>query len=215
MGPLSRARAAFSVAGVVAAGLMLAPAASLAQPAEAEPWVLPRTADGQPDLQGVWSNNSATPLERPESLGDQAVLTDEELARAKARYAELFAEGAGDAAFADRVFTTALGDQDAFSYGDGSPGNYKPVLVGRPRVRSSHVAGGGPTDRPAPTTDPLGTSGCRRACGTVGTTSCFVLHRQATQRALYFCRHAEPVPPATTPTTRSCRPPTMWCSSTR
>ena len=117
-------RTAFSVVGIVALGLMVAPATSLAQPAEAESWVLPRTADGQPDLQGVWSNNAATPLERPESLGDKAVLTDEELARAKARYAELFAAGESDAAFADRVFTTALGDQEAFASTDGSTGNY-------------------------------------------------------------------------------------------
>ena len=103
---------------------MLVPATSVAQPAEAEPWVVPQTADGQPDLQGVWSNNSATPLERPESLGDQAVLTDEELARAKARYAQLFAAGESDAAFAHRVFTAALGDQEAFSSTDGSTGNY-------------------------------------------------------------------------------------------
>ncbi len=117
-------RTALSVAGVAATGLVFIPTASLAQPTEAESWVVPRTADGRPDLQGVWSNNSATPLERPESLGDQAVLTDEELARAKARYAEHFAAGAGDAAFADRVFTTALGDQDGFSYGDATTGNY-------------------------------------------------------------------------------------------
>ena len=28
----------------------------------------PRTPDGQPDLQGVWLNASATPLERPKAL---------------------------------------------------------------------------------------------------------------------------------------------------
>ena len=153
MGPLSRARAAFSVAGVVAAGLMLAPVASLAQPAEAEPWVLPRTADGQPDLQGVWSNNLATPLERPESLGDKAVLTDEELTRARARYAELFAAGEGDAAFADRVFTTAVGDGDGFSYGDGSPGNYNQFwLVDREFDHRTSLVVDPPTGRLPPLT---------------------------------------------------------------
>ena len=28
-------------------------------------WSQPRTPDGQPDLQGVWSNATLTPLERP------------------------------------------------------------------------------------------------------------------------------------------------------
>ena len=117
-------RTAVFVIGVLAAGLPLAPGAGRAQPAEAEPWVLPRTADGQPDLQGIWSNNSATPLERPEALGDQAELTEEELARARERYAQIFGSGDGDAAFGDRVFTTAIGDESAFEYGNGSAGNY-------------------------------------------------------------------------------------------
>ena len=40
----------------------------------------PRTAWGQPDLQGVWDFRTITPMERPEDLGEQAFLTDEEAA---------------------------------------------------------------------------------------------------------------------------------------
>jgi len=38
----------------------------------------PRTPWGQPDLQGVWTNSTTTPLERPADLADKAVLTEEE-----------------------------------------------------------------------------------------------------------------------------------------
>ena len=40
----------------------------------------PRTAWGQPDLQGVWDFRSITPMERPEELADQEFLTEEEAA---------------------------------------------------------------------------------------------------------------------------------------
>ena len=121
---MNQSRTAWWAALAVVAGAMAAaPAASLAQAGE-EPWTLPRTPDGRPDLQGVWANNTATPLERPEALGDKAVLTDEELARLEARYAEIFASGESDAAFADSVFTAALGDDDSFSSRDAATGNY-------------------------------------------------------------------------------------------
>ncbi len=42
---------------------------------------VPQTAWGAPDLQGVWDFRTITPLERPEDLGDQAVLTVEEAAQ--------------------------------------------------------------------------------------------------------------------------------------
>jgi hypothetical protein len=40
--------------------------------------LLPRTPDGKPDLQGLWSNATQTPLERPVALGEQAALTPEQ-----------------------------------------------------------------------------------------------------------------------------------------
>ena len=37
-----------------------------------------RTPWGQPDLQGIWDFRTITPIERPEELGEQAFLTEEE-----------------------------------------------------------------------------------------------------------------------------------------
>jgi hypothetical protein len=38
----------------------------------------PRTSFGQPDLQGVWTNSTLTPVERPTSLGEKLVLSEQE-----------------------------------------------------------------------------------------------------------------------------------------
>src|SRR5258705_4081207 len=40
----------------------------------------PRTPDGKADLQGIWSDNTLTPFERPKSLGAKEFYTDKELA---------------------------------------------------------------------------------------------------------------------------------------
>src|SRR5438132_8727010 len=40
----------------------------------------PRTPDGKPDLQGIWTNATVTPLERPRDLAGKEFLTETEAA---------------------------------------------------------------------------------------------------------------------------------------
>lgn len=51
-------------------------------------WVNARLPDGQPDFQGVWTNDTITPIERPESLAGRAYLSDDEIAAMERRIAE-------------------------------------------------------------------------------------------------------------------------------
>lgn len=96
-------------------------------------WTAPRTLDGQPDLQGVWANNTATPLERPKALAGRAFLTDEEVAALKKKAAQLFDNGNSDAAFGDSVFESVLanveGQKSGFKSVDGGTGDYSSVWL--------------------------------------------------------------------------------------
>ena len=91
-------------------------------------WKAPRTADGQPDLQGVWSNNNVTPLERPAALAGKPLLTDAEMAALKAKADKLFS-GDGDAAFGDDVFTAVVSGATKFVSSDVTTGNYNQFWI--------------------------------------------------------------------------------------
>ena len=91
-----------AVIAVTGVGLIL----SAQQPAR---WVAPRTVGGQPDLEGVWENNSATPLERPRQLAGKPRLSDEELASFERRARTLFGPEA-EAVFGDALYAALLAD---------------------------------------------------------------------------------------------------------
>jgi hypothetical protein len=57
-------------------------------PAATEVWTPPRTPDGQPDLQGIWTNGTLTPFERPANLAGKAFLTEQEAADIERQTAE-------------------------------------------------------------------------------------------------------------------------------
>jgi hypothetical protein len=70
--------------------------------------------DGHPDLQGVWLNNRATPLERPQALQDRQFLTDDEVAELRRRADRLFKNTNADFAAGDAVYLAALADIETF-----------------------------------------------------------------------------------------------------
>jgi hypothetical protein len=91
-----------------------APAAAPGSGRAAGRWSPPTGADGHPDLQGVWLNNSATPLERPKALEGRASLTDEEVAELRQRADRLFKNTNADFAGGDAVYLSALANLDHF-----------------------------------------------------------------------------------------------------
>lgn len=82
--------------------------------ASSKAWTPSLTPDGQPDLQGVWLDSSATPLERPKALDGRQFLTDAEVAELKQRADRIFKTGDSDAANGDNVFLAALANPKQF-----------------------------------------------------------------------------------------------------
>jgi len=60
-------------------------AASPAAKSTAKPWTVPKTPEGRPDLQGYWTNNSYTPLERPQGVTKEFYTKEEAETVAKTR----------------------------------------------------------------------------------------------------------------------------------
>ena len=121
--------------GALIAAVTLAAASLAAQSAKLPPgamfgadpsYKVPRTQDGHPDMQAVWSNNSVTPMTRPTQWKDKQVLTPAELEDLKNLIATSADDG-GDAIFQNQV-QMALdakekGKFEQVSY-DKTTGNY-------------------------------------------------------------------------------------------
>jgi len=115
---------------IVALGPLTFSSVAAQSQAVGQTWTPPRTPEGRPDFQGVWVNNIATPLERPQALAGRATLTDKEVAAMEKKAHELF-NGHGDAAFGDSVFNAVwaniTGTRSGFTSIDGETGDYSSV----------------------------------------------------------------------------------------
>jgi hypothetical protein len=116
--------AAFAAVALVAGSLVAL--AAQADYGAAKDYKAPRLAGGHPDLQGVWGNNSVTPMTRPRQWKDKTLLTDAELAEIKQLAAHSVDEG-GDAIFGNFIQQLLdakdKGDYKQTSY-DPTTGNY-------------------------------------------------------------------------------------------
>ena len=109
---------------VVLLGILSLPMVILAQSGAND---IPRLPDGKPDIQGVWDFRTITPFQRPEALGDKAVLSAEEATKFEAE--ELVRRDRDN--FTD---TTTTGDYNEFWYDRGAEilGDRRTSLVTAP-----------------------------------------------------------------------------------
>ena len=73
-----------SVSGVLLASSLLGAGITTVV---AQDYIVPRTADGQPDLSGLWTNDTITPIERPASMQGREFLSEDEIAAMEANLA--------------------------------------------------------------------------------------------------------------------------------
>ena len=115
-------------------------------------YTVPRTIDGQPDLQGVWANNTITPVERPEIYADKEFLSAEDIEFLQTRISEITEED-GDALFGGGVLTAAVsGETESY---DPSTGNYDQAWLAERQVhgRTSQITDP-PNGKYPPRTEP-------------------------------------------------------------
>ncbi len=115
----SRSRVALSLA--IAFAVLASSAAMQSPTRDTQPWVVPRTPDGHPDLQGNWTNATITPIQRPEGRGP--VLSAEQVAEIEGDRADHIEERA-QASDPDRVAPPVGGDGSTGAAGGVGGYNY-------------------------------------------------------------------------------------------
>jgi hypothetical protein len=117
-------------------------------------WTMPRTIDGHPDLQGYWTNDTVTPLERPAEFGDKQFVTAAEAAAyAKKRMDQFLAQPADDIHYDDAIWQaenynkqTTLRTSLVVDPSNGRLPPLTPEGQARSAERAKRGGAGGPSD---------------------------------------------------------------------
>mgnify|MGYP001047166948 FL=1 len=128
---IARYSASLLVLGLAGASVGVAPlsAADVELTPDQQRWVMPRTSDGHPDLQGNWSNATITPLGRPRGRGP--VLTPDQVAEIEGRreeFIEVLSATSDPNREAPAVGGVRTGDF-AFDAASGGTGGYNYVYI--------------------------------------------------------------------------------------
>ncbi len=128
---IARYSASLLVLGLAGASVGVAPlfAAAVEFTPDQRQWVMPRTSDGHPDLQGNWSNATITPLGRPRGRGP--VLTPDQVAEIEGRreeFIEVLSATSDPNREAPAVGGVRTGDF-AFDAASGGTGGYNYVYI--------------------------------------------------------------------------------------
>ena len=112
---------------VGSSALVAPPSAAAREPtSDRQQWVVPRTPDGRPDLQGNWTNATITPMQRPAGLA--AVLSPDEVAAIEGRREQYIVEASapsdpdreapavGGQFTGDLLFDAASGGTGGYNY---------------------------------------------------------------------------------------------------
>ena len=181
------------LAAVIAAVLVLPPA--VGGQSAANRWTATRAADGQPDLQGYWTNATVTPLERPAELAGKEFLTEQEaIAYEKQKRLEEASQAKDDIHYDNVLWQSESYEKGVSSRRtslifDPADGRVPPLTPEGRRLVAAPAAEVPPTTRKAARWENAVSPAETRARRCSG--------------------------PTTTPTCRSCRPVKSWPSATR
>ncbi|HVI32652.1 hypothetical protein [Phenylobacterium sp.] len=169
--------ALFLATALCAAPIALALPLEAAAQTKPAAYKAPRTAFGQPDLGGFWSNSTLTPMIRPAKLGDRLVHTEDEVKAMEQAVVEEVEEGnkptdPNAPAEAPKVtgnvrpeFAAAGGDVGGYNRGWLDPGHSVMRVRGEPRTSLLTTPNGQVPPRRAGAPAPAGFGGGRGGMG--------------------------------------------------